>query len=108
MLPGRRSLVLRWAGGSRGVVSAGIAALATGLAVALVTVLDTLLAQNRAKDSAAFRSLALQLRRNGHDYRRWSIEHAAAGHAEAAAIFAARANRYAQDALWYWRRARQI
>ena len=46
MLPGRRSLVLRWAGGSRGVVSAGIAALATGLAVALVTVLDTVLAQN--------------------------------------------------------------
>lgn len=67
----------------------------------------SVLAQNRAKDSAAFRSLALQLRRNGHAYRRWSIEHAAAGHAKAAAIFAARASRYAQDALWYWKRSRQ-
>ena len=67
---------------------------------------DSVLAQNRSKDSAAFRSLALQLRRNGHAYRRWSMEHAAAGHVEAAAIFAARANRYAQDALWYWRRSR--
>lgn len=68
---------------------------------------DSVLAQNRARDSAAFRSLAMQLRRNGHDYRRWSIEHAAAGHAEAAAIFAARADRYAADALWYWRRSRR-
>jgi hypothetical protein len=58
------------------------------------------------EERASMRSLALQLRRNSHQYRRWAAEHAANGHRAAAAVFAARADRYAADALWYWRRAR--
>ena len=50
------------------------------------------------------RSLALQLRRNGHQYRQWSREAAAKGQVVAAETFANRAARYAADALWYWRR----
>jgi hypothetical protein len=53
------------------------------------------------------RSLALQLRRNGHQYRQWSREAAAKGQTVAAETFANRASRYAADALWYFRRSRQ-
>jgi hypothetical protein len=53
------------------------------------------------------RSLALQLRRNGHEHRRWAREEAAKGHDIAAETFANRAARYAADALWYWRRAKR-
>ena len=60
----------------------------------------------RAAERANMRSLALQLRHNGHQYRRWSVEHAANGHEAAAAVFRDRAARYAADAIWYWRRSR--
>lgn len=61
----------------------------------------------RDAERHAFRSLALQLRRNGHDYRAMGRDAAARGHAEAAETFAKRADRYAADALWYWRHSRQ-
>lgn len=51
-------------------------------------------------------SLALQLRRNGHQQRAWSREAAAKGQTVAAETFAKRADRYAADALWYIRRSR--
>lgn len=57
------------------------------------------------QEARNMRSLALQLRRNGHQYRQWSREAAAKGQAVAAETFANRAQRYAQDAIWYWRRA---
>lgn len=58
----------------------------------------------REAERSNMRSLALQLRRNSHQYRRWAHEHAASGHKAAADVFANRAARYAADALWYWRR----
>lgn len=60
------------------------------------------------QEARNMRSLALQLRRNSHQYRQWAREEAAKGHIGAGAIFFARANRYAADALWYWRRGRQV
>ncbi len=56
------------------------------------------------QEAQNMRSLALQLRRNGHQYRQWSREAAAKGETVAAETFANRAARYAADALWYWRR----
>jgi hypothetical protein len=61
----------------------------------------------RAAERRNMRALALQLRRNSHQYRAWGRDAAAQGHAESAAIFAARADRYIADALWYWRRSYQ-
>lgn len=56
------------------------------------------------QEARNMRSLALQLRRNGHQYRQWSREAAAKGQTVAAETFANRAARYSADALWYWRR----
>ena len=56
------------------------------------------------QEAQNMRSLALQLRRNGHQYRQWGREAAAKGETVAAETFANRAARYAADALWYWRR----
>jgi hypothetical protein len=58
------------------------------------------------QEARNMRSLALQLRRNGHQYRQWSREAAAKGQAVAAETFANRAARYSADALWYWKRSR--
>lgn len=58
------------------------------------------------KEARNMRSLALQLRRNGHQYRQWSREAAAKGQTVAAETFANRAARYGQDAIWYWKRSR--
>jgi hypothetical protein len=58
------------------------------------------------QEAQNMRSLALQLRRNGHQYRQWSREAAAKGHSVAAETFANRAARYFQDAIWYWKRSR--
>lgn len=59
------------------------------------------------KQRASFRSLALQLRRNSHVQRRWASEAASRGQTTAVEGFTKTANRYASDALWYWRRAKQ-
>lgn len=56
------------------------------------------------QEAQNMRSLALQLRRNGHQHRAWAREAAAKGQTVAAETFAKRADRYAADALWYWRR----
>lgn len=72
----------------------------------VVVEIDDAADARRQKDRQAFLSLALQMRRNGHEYRRWTAQHTASGHHETAAIFAARADRYASDAIWYWRRGR--
>lgn len=58
------------------------------------------------QEARNMRSLALQLRRNGHQYRQWSREAAAKGQTVAAETFANRAARYSADALWYWKRSR--
>ena len=58
------------------------------------------------QEARNMRSLALQLRANGHMYRRWAREAEGKSVIGAADIFAARANRYAADALWYWHRSR--
>lgn len=58
------------------------------------------------QEAQNMRSLALQLRRNSHQYRQWSREAAAKGQTVAAETFANRASRYAADALWYFRRSR--
>lgn len=60
-----------------------------------------------AKQRANFRSLALQLRRNSHVQRRWAREAAARAQTTAVEGFTKTANRYADDALWYWMRSRQ-
>lgn len=59
------------------------------------------------QEARNMRSLALQLRKNGHQYRRWAREEAAKGHHAAAEALLDRAQRYAQDAIWYWHRSRQ-
>jgi hypothetical protein len=53
------------------------------------------------------RSLALQLRRNSHMQRRWAREAAARGQTTAVQGFTDTAKKYAEDALWYWKRSRQ-
>ena len=58
------------------------------------------------QEARNMRSLAMQLRRNGHMYRQWSREASAKGQTVAAETFANRASRYAADALWYFRRSR--
>lgn len=52
-----------------------------------------------------FRSLALNQRKHSHRYRQWAREEAAKGHRAAAEGFTKHAQKYAADALWYWRRA---
>jgi len=66
-----------------------------------------LLAQRRDIDAERFRSLALNQRSHSHRYRAWAREAAAKGHHGAEAEFTNSAQRYAADALWYWRRSRQ-
>lgn len=60
-----------------------------------------------AKDADRFRSLALQQRRNSHLYRAWAREAAARGHRGAELSLTKSADKYAADALWYWRRSRR-
>lgn len=52
------------------------------------------------------RSLALSQRTHSHRYRQWARESAAKGHQAAAEGFTRSAQRYAADALWYWKRSR--
>lgn len=59
------------------------------------------------QEARNMRSLALQLRANGHMYRRWAREAEGKSNIGAAEIFHARAAQYAADALWYWRRSRR-
>ena len=61
----------------------------------------------RAIEAQRFRSLALNQRTHSHRYRAWAREAAAKGHHGAAAEFTKSGDRYAADALWYWRRSRQ-
>lgn len=66
----------------------------------------TLFDATKAKERANFRSLALQLRRNSHMQRRWAREAKARGQTTAVQGFTITADRYAADALWYFRRSR--
>lgn len=59
------------------------------------------------KQRTNFRSLALNLRKHSHRHRQWAREAADLGKTVAAQGFAATAQKYASDALWYWRRSRQ-
>lgn len=59
------------------------------------------------QEAQNMRSLALQLRRNGHEQRRWAREAQTKGHHGAAEAMLNRGQRYAQDAIWYWKRSRQ-
>lgn len=65
-----------------------------------------MLTERRAIDADRFRKLALSQRSHSHRYRQWARESAAQGHRAAADGFTKSANRYASDALWYWRRSR--
>lgn len=58
----------------------------------------------RTDEAWRFRSLALNQRRHSHRYRQWAREAAAKGHRAAADAFTKSAQKYAADALWYWRR----
>jgi hypothetical protein len=59
------------------------------------------------KQRVNMRSLALNLRKHSHRHRQWAREAADLGKTAAAHGFAATAQKYASDALWYWRRSRQ-
>jgi hypothetical protein len=59
------------------------------------------------KQRVNMRSLALNLRKHSHRHRQWARESADLGKTVAAQGFAATAQKYASDALWYWMRAKQ-
>lgn len=59
------------------------------------------------KEAERFRSLACQQRRNSHMYRGWAREAATKGHRVAEQGLIKSAEKYAADALWYWRRSRR-
>lgn len=68
---------------------------------------DSVLTQNRAKDSAAFRSLALQQRGAFHMYLGWRRSAAIAGKHAAAFHAHQSARKSIANAIWYWRRSRR-